>query len=115
MPVIHEDTDHDSPLYRMRHSLAHVLAQAVQNLHPGTILGFGPPIDDGFYYDFILPKPIGDDDLPAIQKEMRRIIKDKQAFEREELTPDQALNRLRFPARPRLCPGKLEGRPHSTP
>ena len=94
MPVIHDDVDHDSPLWRMRHSLAHVLAQAVQNLYPGTVLGFGPPIDDGFYYDFILPKPIGDDELPAIQDEMRRILKEKQDFAREELSPDEALARL---------------------
>ncbi len=94
MPVIHDEVDHDSPLFRMRHSLSHVLAQAVQNLYPGTVLGFGPPIDDGFYYDFILPKPISDEDLPAIQNEMRRIIKDKQDFVREELTPADALSRL---------------------
>lgn len=94
MPVIHDEVDHESPLWRMRHSLAHVLAQAVQKLYPGTVLGFGPPIDDGFYYDFILPTPIGDEDLPAIQDEMRRIIKEKQGFVREELTPAEALARL---------------------
>ena len=81
-------------LYRIRHSLAHVLAQAVLELRPGTTLGFGPPIADGFYYDFILTKPITEDDFPEIEKTMRGIIAEGQAFERQELAPDQALARL---------------------
>ena len=100
MPVIHDDDGRDSHLYRLRHSLAHVLAQAVQKLYPGTLLGFGPPIDDGFYYDFILPKPISDDDLPAIQDEMRRILKEKQDFKREDLTPAEAQARLEMMQEP---------------
>ena len=50
----------DDALYRIRHSLAHVLAQAVLEIRPGSTLGFGPPIKDGFYYDFILSAPITD-------------------------------------------------------
>ena len=55
MPVIDQAVDKQSVIYRLRHSLAHVMAQAVQNLFPGVKLGFGPPIDDGFYYDFLFP------------------------------------------------------------
>ncbi|MBX2799693.1 MAG: threonine--tRNA ligase [Myxococcales bacterium] len=81
-------------LYRIRHSLAHVLAQAVLDLKPGATLGFGPPIDDGFYYDFILPEPLSEEDFPAIEKKMKQIIKKGQAFEREELPRDDAFARL---------------------
>ena len=58
----------------IRHSASHVLAEAVQKLYPGTKFGIGPAIEDGFYYDFQLPGPIQPEDLPAIEKEMRRII-----------------------------------------
>jgi threonyl-tRNA synthetase len=63
----------DSPLYRLRHSAAHLLAQAVLELYPGTKLGIGPPIENGFYYDFDLPQPIGEEDLPRIEARMREI------------------------------------------
>ena len=65
--------------------VAHVLAQAVLELRPGSTLGFGPPIDDGFYYDFILSEPLTEDDFPALEKKMKHIIKLGQKFEREEL------------------------------
>jgi threonyl-tRNA synthetase len=52
-------------LYRIRHSLAHVMAQAVLELRPGSTLGFGPPIDDGFDYDFILSEPLNEEDFPS--------------------------------------------------
>ncbi|MEN3001907.1 MAG: threonine--tRNA ligase [Armatimonadota bacterium] len=63
----------DSPLYRLRHSAAHLMAQAVLELYPGTKLGIGPPIENGFYYDFDLPQPIGEEDLPKIEAKMREI------------------------------------------
>ncbi len=63
----------DSPLYRLRHSAAHLLAQAVLELYPGAKLGIGPPIENGFYYDFDLPEPIGEEDLPKIEAKMREI------------------------------------------
>ena len=85
--------DHDD-LYRVRHSLAHVLAQAVLELRPGSTLGFGPPIDDGFYYDFILSEPLSEEDFPAIEKKMKFIIKQNQRFEREDLTRADAMARL---------------------
>jgi len=84
----------DDHLYRIRHSLAHVMAQAVLELRPGSTLGFGPPIDDGFYYDFILSEPISEEDFPAIEKKMKQIIKQGQAFESEDLSPGEAFRRL---------------------
>jgi threonyl-tRNA synthetase len=89
------DVAKDPELYKLRHSLSHVLAQAMQRFRPGTTLGFGPPVDDGFYYDFILPEPISEEDLPAIQKLMQEIIKEKQEFTQEELAPEAALARLK--------------------
>lgn len=84
----------DDALYRIRHSLAHVLAQAVLEIRPGSTLGFGPPIKDGFYYDFILSEPLTDEDFPKLEQAMRRIIKKGQRFYREELSRDDALNQL---------------------
>jgi threonyl-tRNA synthetase len=87
-------TEADEKLYRIRHSLAHVLAMAVQELRPGTKLGFGPRIDDGFYYDFVLPEPLSDKDLGDVERIMRRILKRNLPFEREELPVAEALQRL---------------------
>jgi threonyl-tRNA synthetase len=74
----------ESELFRIRHSLAHVLAQAVLQLRPGAKLGFGPPIENGFYYDFDLDPPLSTDDLPALEKKMRAIIKADEPFERKD-------------------------------
>jgi threonyl-tRNA synthetase len=81
-------------LYKIRHSLAHVMAQAVLKVRPGSTLGFGPPVDDGFYYDFILSEPISEEDFKAIEKEMRRIVGQGQEFSREDLERDAAMARL---------------------
>jgi threonyl-tRNA synthetase len=81
-------------LYRIRHSLAHVLAQAVLELRPGSTLGFGPPIKDGFYYDFILSAPITEEDFPEIERRMRQILKKGSRFVREDLPREAALARL---------------------
>jgi threonyl-tRNA synthetase len=67
-----------------RHSLAHVMAQAVAELFPGTKLGIGPCIDDGFYYDFDLPKPISQENFPAIEERMKEILKSQVTLTREE-------------------------------
>jgi threonyl-tRNA synthetase len=88
----------DDKLIPLRHSAAHVMAQAVMELYPGTKLGFGPAIEDGFYYDFELPRPITPDDLPAIEARMKEIIKEKHAFKHAELTIDAA--RAQFGAQP---------------
>ena len=74
----------------LRHSTAHVLAQAVQRLRPQTNLGIGPPIVDGFYYDFQTAEPLTPDDLASISKEMERIIRENQRFARRVVTEAQA-------------------------
>ncbi len=68
------------PLYRRRHSLAHVMAQAVLELRPGSTRGFGPPIDTGFYYDFVLSEPITPEDFAEIEKRMKHILCQNQEF-----------------------------------
>lgn len=84
----------DEQLYRVRHSLAHVLAQAVLQLRPGSTLGFGPPIKDGFYYDFALSEPVTDADFPEIERIMNKILKSGQRFYLENLPKDDAFARL---------------------
>jgi len=78
------------PVETIRHSLSHVMAEAVVRLYPGTKVAIGPAIDDGFYYDFQLPAPIQPDDLPAIEKEMRRIIAANASFKRLEVSKAEA-------------------------
>ncbi|MGX1702546.1 threonine--tRNA ligase [Microbacterium sp. NPDC055357] len=82
----------DSPdgLAILRHSTAHVLAQAVQRLHPQANLGIGPPITDGFYYDFGVDEPFTPEDVKAISKEMQRIVREGQRFVRRVVTDDEA-------------------------
>jgi threonyl-tRNA synthetase len=82
----------DSPdgLAVLRHSTAHVLAQAVQELFPGTLLGIGPPIQDGFYYDFLPSRPFTPEDLAALEKKMAEIIKAGQRFSRREISDADA-------------------------
>lgn len=75
----------------LRHSTAHVMAEAVVNLFPGTKVAIGPAIDYGFYYDFELPRPINNDDLPAIEKEMRKILTTRSNFEKEVISREKAL------------------------
>ena len=84
----------EDKLYRIRHSLAHVLAQAVLELREGSTLGFGPPIQDGFYYDFVLSQPITEADFPELERRMKRIIKKGQRFYREDLPQGEALARI---------------------
>ncbi len=80
----------DSQLYRIRHSAAHVMAQAVLEKFPEAKIAIGPPIEDGFYYDFDLPRSLTEDDMAEIEKRMREIIKEGFAFERREVSADQA-------------------------
>jgi threonyl-tRNA synthetase len=86
----------DSPdgLAVLRHSAAHAMAQAVQDLFPGTLLGIGPPIEDGFYYDFLPPRPFTPEDLPVIEKRMGEIIKSGQRFARRAIDDDDARKEL---------------------
>jgi threonyl-tRNA synthetase len=74
----------------VRHSTAHVMAQAVQDLFPGTLLGIGPPIENGFYYDFAPKQPFTPDDLAKIEKRMLEIVKEGQTFHRRVVTDDDA-------------------------
>jgi threonyl-tRNA synthetase len=85
--------DSDAGLHVLRHSTAHVLAQAVLELWPGATFAIGPPIEDGFYYDFELPggETFSDDDLERIEAKMREIVAADQPFVRSELPVDEAL------------------------
>jgi threonyl-tRNA synthetase len=85
--------DSDDGREVLRHSTAHVMAEAVTRLFPGAKVAIGPSIADGFYYDFDLPngQTFRDDDLARIEEEMRAIVKADQRFERSELTYDDAL------------------------
>tara|TARA_B000000475_G_scaffold43650_1_gene32698 strand:+ start:87 stop:2072 length:1986 start_codon:yes stop_codon:yes gene_type:complete len=76
----------------LRHSTAHLLAQAVLNLYPDTQYGVGPDIEDGFYYDFLFEQTISDDDLPKIEKEMTRLTGEKQPFSKSFMDKSKALN-----------------------
>jgi threonyl-tRNA synthetase len=84
--------DSERGLYTIRHSTAHVLAQAVLDLFPGSTFGIGPPVENGFYYDFELPDggTFTPDDLDRIDARMREIIKEKQPFVRDEISSDAA-------------------------
>ena len=86
----------DSPdgLAILRHSTAHVMAQAVQKLFPDATLGIGPPVTDGFYYDFDVDTPFTPEDLKRIKKEMFKIINQGQTFHRRVVTDDEALKEL---------------------
>ena len=94
------DTQDPDALYVLRHSTAHLLAEAVMRLYPGVKIAIGPPIDDGFYYDFEFPAPISEDDLAAIEEEMRREIEEGRAWTREEVTRDDAVARFEAESQP---------------
>ncbi len=88
-PPIPEDYP-NSELYRIRHSLAHIMAQAVLEKFPGAKIAIGPPVDYGFYYDFDLPRPIKEEDLADIEARMREIIAEGHPFIRREISPEEA-------------------------
>jgi len=94
------DAHDPDALYVLRHSTAHLLAEAVMRLHPGVKIAIGPPIDDGFYYDFEFPEPISESDLAAIEEEMRREIAEGRAWAREELSLDEAIARFEAESQP---------------
>lgn len=88
--VTRDDADPDA-LYVLRHSAAHALATAVRALYPGAGIGFGPPIDDGFYYDFDVPAPFTPEDLERIERAMAEVVAADDAFERREVSREEAL------------------------
>jgi threonyl-tRNA synthetase len=90
-PVLPNDGD---GLHVLRHSAAHVLAEAVCDLWPGTRYAIGPPIEDGFYYDLELPRQISENDLAKIEDRMREIVAADQPFVREEIPRAEALERF---------------------
>ena len=83
-------TPQNDPLYRLRHSAAHVMAQAVLEIFPEGKIAIGPPVENGFYYDFDLPRSLTPEDLQEIEKRMRRIVQGKHRFARRELSADEA-------------------------
>jgi threonyl-tRNA synthetase len=84
------DRQDPDALYVLRHSTAHLLAEAVRRLYPGVKIAIGPPIENGFYYDFEFPEPIGEEALERIEAEMRRELDEGRTWEREEISRDEA-------------------------
>src|SRR5213596_3125558 len=84
------DTGDADALAVLRHSSAHLLAEAVTRLYPGVKLAIGPPIENGFYYDFDFPEPIREEDLERIEEEIRRELKEGRSWERREISRDEA-------------------------
>ena len=94
------DRDDPDALYVLRHSSAHLLAEAVRRLYPGVKVAIGPPIENGFYYDFEFPEPISDDDLPRIEEEIRRELEEGRDWTREEVTAEEARKRFEAEGEP---------------
>jgi threonyl-tRNA synthetase len=88
------DTADPDALYVLRHSSAHLLAEAVRRLYPGVKIAIGPPVENGFYYDFDFPEPISDDDLERIEAEVKRELQEGRAWSREQIGRDEAKARF---------------------
>jgi threonyl-tRNA synthetase len=84
------DTHDPDALYVLRHSTAHLLAEAVRRLYPGTKIAIGPPIENGFYYDFEFPEPIGEEALEKIEAEIQRELDEGRSWNREEIAAEEA-------------------------
>jgi len=89
-----ENNKQQEKLAIIRHSVSHIMAQAVVNLFPGTKVAIGPSIENGFYYDFLLPRPVSADELVTIEAEMKRIIDSKQDFAAVTVSREDALRRF---------------------
>jgi threonyl-tRNA synthetase len=94
------DTEDPDALYVLRHSTAHLLAEAVMRLHPGVKIAIGPPIADGFYYDFEFPEPVSEADLEAIEAEIRREIVEGREWAREDVSREDAIARFETEEQP---------------
>src|SRR6202158_4530353 len=90
-----EHESNDDPLHVMRHSTAHLLAAAVTELYPEAKYGIGPPVQDGFYYDFEFGKPVSESELGAIESRMRRIAQEGRPFVHETMTRKDAVEEFR--------------------
>jgi threonyl-tRNA synthetase len=88
------DTDDPDALFVLRHSAAHLLAEAVRRLYPGVKIAIGPPIENGFYYDFQFPEPIREEDLERIEAEITRELEEGRSWEREEISAADAKQRF---------------------
>jgi threonyl-tRNA synthetase len=88
------DKDDPDALAVLRHSAAHLLAEAVRRLYPGVKIAIGPPIENGFYYDFEFPEPISEDALPRIEEEIRRELQEGREWRREESSREEARQRF---------------------
>src|SRR5688500_447764 len=84
------DAGDPDALYVLRHSAAHLLAEAVRRLYPGTKIAIGPPVENGFYYDFEFPEPISEDALERIEEEIRRELSEGRSWERREISAEEA-------------------------
>src|SRR5438132_232696 len=89
-----ESITKEERLERMRHSAAHIMAEAVCEIFPDARLGIGPPIDTGFYYDFELPRALTTEDLPIIEEKMRERIESNVPFEPSQIGKDEARERF---------------------
>jgi len=88
------DTSDPDALYVLRHSTAHLLAEAVRRLYPGVKVAIGPPIENGFYYDFDFPEPLHEEELERIEAELNRELKEGREWTREEISRDEAKARF---------------------
>ena len=87
-------------LYEIRHSLAHMLAEAVMDMFPDAKLGTGPVTENGFYYDFELPRPLIPEDLPLLQKRMKKYVQQGQNFVRRDEPIAESIAFLKKPSSP---------------
>ena len=94
------DKDDPDALSVLRHSSAHLLAEAVRRLYPGVKVAIGPPIENGFYYDFEFPEPISEEDLTLIEEEIRRELDEGREWSREEISADEARKRFEAESEP---------------
>src|SRR3954471_9076130 len=89
-------TDRDpEALLVLRHSTAHVMAEAIQRLWPGALLAYGPALETGYYYDIALEQPISANDFPRIEKEMEKIVAENRPFTRYDLPTGEGVDRLK--------------------
>src|SRR3989440_11072068 len=94
------DKDDPDALAVLRHSSAHLLAEAVRRLYPGVKVAIGPAIENGFYYDFEFPEPIGEEDLERIEAEIQRELDEGREWTRQELSADEARKRFQAGGEP---------------
>jgi threonyl-tRNA synthetase len=90
MSVHERERYEESYIYRIRHSAAHIMAQAVMEMFPNAKIAIGPPVEDGFYYDFDLPRSLTPEDLDVIEKRMREVIAENHTFEKKVISAEEA-------------------------